>query len=381
MNAALTVIGAVICLVGLADVFLVVLQYDSLGLLATRLYRWTWHALRRSTAPLPPKARASVLSMGGPAMIPLTIILWLGLQVVGFAMIFYPAMRSGGFTLRAPLHPEFPVAFSFSLATIASLSFGGLSPSTFPVHILSAVETVIGLGLLTLSITYVVNVYRLLQDQTALASALHDEADQSLNARVIVESRFYRGEVVELSVYLRELHRSIVDLHEGYHRYPVLYFFTSQRPYRGALYIFRMVGGVIATLSWGLPPGHPAHDDPWLVPLVNAYTRAVQHTATIFLRGRVATPEARPVDRATFGRARRRGEGGDELLDRFLDLERGMARVAGLRRSSNDEAYRRYREWLAFTLTADAFLDALAADRGIVRHQVDEHLDLPVRAA
>jgi hypothetical protein len=99
------------------------------------------------------------------------------------------------------------------------------------------------------------------------------------------------------------------------------------------------------------------------------------------LRGRVATPEARPVDRATFARARRRGDGGDELLDRFLDLERGMASVAGLRRSSNDDAYRRYREWLAFTLTADAFLDALAADRGIVRHQVDEHLVLPVRAA
>jgi hypothetical protein len=267
------------------------------------------------------------------------------------------------------------VAFSFSMAAIASLSFTGVSPATFAVHVLAALETVVGLGLLTLTISYVVNVYRLLQDQMALASVLRDQGDDSLDARVIVKSRFSRGEVVELSAHLRELHRSIVGLDEAYHRYPVLYYFTSRRPFRSAAYVFRMISGVIAALSWGLPPGHPAHDDPWLQPLVHAHTRALDHIAKSFLRGRVRSYETDPVDEATFDRARRRddGEGDDEQLDRFLDLERSMADIAGLRRRPAREAYRRYCEWLAFTAKSEAFLDALDSDLRIGPSHVAGH--------
>ncbi|MCU1449686.1 MAG: hypothetical protein JWP02_1856 [Acidimicrobiales bacterium] len=373
MNAFLTVVGALVCLVGLADVFLVVLQYDSLGLLAPRLYRLVWTALRVSTQRLPSDLRLLARSMGGPAMIPLTLVLWLGMQVLGFALIFYPAMRGNGFTIHAPLHAEPGVAFSFSMATIASLSFTGVSPATFPVHVFAALETVVGLGMLTLTISYVVNVYRLLQEQMALASVLRDQGDDSLDARVIVKSRFYRGEVVELSAHLRELHRSIVGLHEAYHRYPVLYYFTSRRPFRSAAYVFRMIGGVIAALSWGLPPGHPAHDDPWLQPLVHAYTRALDHIAHTFLRGRVRDDDTHPVDEATFDQARRRGDSDDQRLARFLDLERSMADIAGLRRRPAREAYRSYREWLAFTAKTDAFLEALDSDLAIGPSHVAGH--------
>jgi hypothetical protein len=373
MNTFLTVFGALVCVVGLADVFLVVLQYDSLGLLAPRLHRLVWTALRRSAQRLPSNVRLLARTMGGPAMIPMTLVLWLGMQVVGFTLIFYPAMRAHGFAIHAPLHPELGVAFSFSVATLSSLSFTGVSPATFPVHVLAALETVVGLGLLTLTISYVVNVYRLLQQEMALASVLHDEGDDSLDARVIVKSRFYRGEVVELSGHLRELHRSIVGLHEAYHRYPVLYYFTSRRPFRSAAYIFRMLGGVIAALSWGLATGHPAHDDPWLPPLVRAYTRALIHVADTYLGGRVADPDTDPVDEATFDRARRRGDADDEHLRRFLDLERYMADIAGLRRPPARDAYRRYREWLSFTVKTEAFLEALDADLGIGPRQVEEH--------
>jgi hypothetical protein len=376
MNALFTVVGALVCLVGLVDVFLVVLHYDSRGLLATRMYRVLWTALRASTQRLPSNPRLVARTMGGPAMIPLTLALWLGMQVVGFALIFYPAMRAHGFTIHAPLHSDPGVAFSFSMAAIASLSFTGVSPATFPVHVLAALETVVGLGLLTLTISYIVNVYRLLQGEMALASMLHDQGDDSLDARVIVKSRFYRGEVVELSAHLRELHRSIVGLHETYHRYPVLYYFISRRPFRSAAYVFRMVGGVIAALSWGLPPGHPAHDDPWLQPLVNAYTRALDHVAATFLRGRVPDRAADPVDEATFDRARRRGDADDPhdaRLGQFLELERYMADIADLRRRPAREAYRRYREWLAFTTRSDAILQALDADLGIGPRYVEGH--------
>jgi hypothetical protein len=373
MSIFLMVLGALVCLLGLADVFLVVLQYDSLGLLAPRLYRLVWTALRGSTQRLPSDVRLLARTMGGPAMIPLTLVLWLGMQVVGFALIFYPAMRANGFTIHAPLHPDPGVAFSFSMAAIASLSFTGVSPATFPVHVLAALETIAGLGLLTLTISYVVNVYRLLQGQMALASVLHDEGDDSLDARVILKSRFSRGEVVELSAHLRELHRSIVGLHEAYHRYPVLYYFTSRRPFRSAAYVFRMIGGVIAALSWGLPPGHPAHDDPWLQPLVRAYTRAVDHVVRSFLRGRVASHDSHPVDEATFSRTRRQGHAGDERLGQFLDLERYMGEIAGLRRRPDREAYRRYREWHAFTAKTDAFLEALDSDLGVGPSNIEGH--------
>ncbi|MDP9433382.1 MAG: hypothetical protein M3P91_11925 [Actinomycetota bacterium] len=56
---------------------------------------------------------------------------------------------------------------------------------------------------------------------------------------------------------------------------------------------------------------------------------------------------------------------GDEYVDRFAAAAASMAALAGLLvQDSDQEAYGRYREWLAFVSSADAFTTSVRDDIG-----------------
>jgi hypothetical protein len=114
--------------VGLLDVFLTVLHYEDLGFLSNRLYRWMWEVLRRATAILPDGMRASARSLGGPLMVSATLIVWVGLEIAGFALLFFAGMDGENFALASQLEPDFLGAIYYSVVTVATLGYGDIMP-------------------------------------------------------------------------------------------------------------------------------------------------------------------------------------------------------------------------------------------------------------
>src|SRR5437764_14056351 len=100
-------LGVVVLGVGLLDVFATVLQYEHVGLVAPRLYRLVWGLVRRTSMMLPARPRAAIRAVTGPALIPLTLVLWLGALLLGFALVYYPGVGGHAFHLRAPLKASF----------------------------------------------------------------------------------------------------------------------------------------------------------------------------------------------------------------------------------------------------------------------------------
>jgi hypothetical protein len=90
--------GALIVLVALVDLFVTIFNYDGYSFLANRLHGVLWRAMRVLSSPLPDRSRHAVLSLGSASMLPATYVLWLGLLVTGFAMIYLPGLHSGAFT-------------------------------------------------------------------------------------------------------------------------------------------------------------------------------------------------------------------------------------------------------------------------------------------
>ena len=380
--------GSLLIAAGLADLFLVVVQYDSVGLLADRLYRWGWTLARRLTDPLPSNGRVLVRSLVAPAMVVATIGLWIGLQIAGYGLIYTAGMHGKAFEIGRGLHPGLGTALYFSGATITSLSFNDLSPHSMTFHALAASETLVGLGILTLSLTYLMNVYRALQDQALLASMLHHQSEEQNDARTILAPQFRGGEARALGTELRELHRGLVALSEDLGRYPILFYFESRRPYRSVPYILRMTGGVITAVRWGLPSGHPVSDDPWLPALLTGYTMMLESLRRRYLRGMVLPP-AEPVSEAVF-RAVASGEPvGDSVarerpvpwerdedetrLRSFLDLMRFMDGLMGAETPIDRDAYRRYCEWLSYSTGAEATVDAIASLLGAGPRHLEHH--------
>ncbi|MGE5137037.1 MAG: hypothetical protein ACM32E_29610 [Gemmatimonadota bacterium] len=103
-------IGGVVLLVTLADVFVTVFNYDGFTFLSGRFHRLFWHGLRRGTSWLPAGSRAGVLSLGSAAMLPATLIFWLVLEVSAFALMYLPGLTGGGFRLSDHLQPQIGTA-------------------------------------------------------------------------------------------------------------------------------------------------------------------------------------------------------------------------------------------------------------------------------
>lgn len=97
MSEIWVILGAAVLVVGFRDVFLVVLNYDETGFLATRMCRWQWYCLRSVTRRLSRRWRPFALRQVTGLNILMTVTIWLGLVVAGFGFIYYGLMVGANF--------------------------------------------------------------------------------------------------------------------------------------------------------------------------------------------------------------------------------------------------------------------------------------------
>lgn len=293
-------------------------------------------------------------------MVVLTLGIWLGTQALGFALVYYPGVTANGLVVGASLRRSFGAALVFSSATLASLSFSDLAPRSMTYHAVAAAETLVGLAIITVTISYILNVYQVIQGQHALASALHHQAEDGGDPRSILAPHFVDGRPEGLSTHLREFHRGLVEQGEGLRRYPIVFYFQSRQTYRSIPYLLHVIGGVVAALRWGLPMNDPATVDPWLPSLATGYQSVMREVEHNFIpRVGPTEPVPAPLDRF-------RDALGDERLAEFVKLTRFMGGITDLHDLPDpEEAYRRYCEWLPFATESAAFVLAIATDLGI----------------
>jgi len=373
----MTLVGAALIFAGLADVFFTVLHYDGFGFLSSRLYDRLFRLVRLLTHPFPRRWRAIGLSLAAPLMVPATITVWITLVAVGYALIYYAGMRDDSreaFTFSTALEPSFANALYMSGTAVSTLGFGDLTPKGPLYQLLTVSEALIGFGILTLAITYVLGVYSVLQKLSELTAALHHQAHDTADPWTILVPHFPNGEPRDIETPLIELHRSLVSLHEGMRRYPVAYHFHSRRAYRSLPYAFRMAGLMAGALRWGLPKGHPASQAPHLPTLLTGLETIQAYVWERFLT-RKLPPAPEPASQERFAEALRSGEEPEDfLLRRFLHMERFMRDLARLEESDPAEAYERYVDWLPFAYRNRAFFEATARDLG---YELDELTHTP----
>ncbi|HEX3424765.1 MAG TPA: potassium channel family protein [Acidimicrobiales bacterium] len=355
--------GVVIVAVGLLDVFLTVLHYENPGF-AVPAYRAVWASALWLTGPLPRGPQARARSMIAPTMVAMTLVVWLAVPVLGFSLIYWPAIAHRDFAVGHAGH-SFGTAVYFSAATLTSLSFSDVQPVSLAYHAVAAMETLVGLGILTLSISYVLNLYRVLQDQGILATLLLQHSGGGNNPIRLLESHFIDGRPEGLSTLVRELDRNLTEHREGMRRHPLVWYFHTRRLYRSLPYIFWFTGAAAAALRWGLPKGHPASRDPWLPGLIAGYDDAITQISAQFLGSKLPdSPNAVPSE--AFAVAGREGKVDDDMLRRFLEIDAAMGAMAQATGPEDPtERYERYREWTRFVGRARSFVEATSRQLGL----------------
>jgi hypothetical protein len=363
--------GVLVILVGLLDVFFTVLHYDGFGFLSSRLYRRLFDVVCFLTGPLPRKYRALGLSMAAPLMVPVTITVWIFLVSAGYALIYYAGMDGETFSFSSSgLAPSFMEALYFSGVTIATLGLGDVTPLSGPYQAIAVSEALVGFGILTLSISYVIGVYGVLQRLGVLTAGLYHQAQDTNDPLSILVPHFPEGQPRGLETHMMSLHRDLVEVYEGMRRYPIVYYYHSRRAYRSLPFAFRMIGGMAGALRWGLPKNHPGSQTPWLPTLIIGLDTLIDYLDEFFLSEHLEeAPD--PVPFETFVAALERAkEPSDPWLDRFLQIQSFMCELARIEEPSDpEEAYDRYRRWLAFAYRNRSFFEASAKDLG---YELDE---------
>jgi hypothetical protein len=359
--------GVFLIIVGLLDVFFTVLHYDGFGFLSSRLYRRIFGLVRFLTRPLPRRYRALGLSMAAPLMVPVTIAVWILLVTLGYALVYYAGMDGETF-FSLPgknLDPSLLEALYLSGVAVSTLGFGDITPTSSLYQAIVVSEALVGFGILTLAISYIIGVYGVLQRLGVLAAGLHHQAQDTDNPWTILAPHFQDGKPVALESHLMELHRGLVEVYEGMRRYPIVYYYHSRRAYRSLPYTFRMMGGMAGALRWGLPTGHLASQTPWLPTLITGLTTLMVYMDERFLSEHLEDAP-KPVSFEGFEAALTgQRDPPDWFSKRFVEMERWMRDLAHLEEAPDaKEAYERYSEWLPFAHHVRAFFEASAKDLG-----------------
>jgi hypothetical protein len=211
--------GAVLILVALRDVFDVLFNESGRAVLAHGVTRGVWRTFRAVA-----KRRRRVFSLAGPFALLAVVATWALLLIVGWALVYLPHMPDG-FTLGSGVDRTSPLIDSLytSLVTLATVGFGDIAPAQPLLRLLTPVEALLGFGLLTASISWLLSIYPVLNRRRSLAYETHLllESEKEIGASV-VELDASSAE----SVY-SELTTRLVSVERDMATFPIAYYFAT----------------------------------------------------------------------------------------------------------------------------------------------------------
>jgi hypothetical protein len=214
-----TAAGATLVLVALRDVFDTLFHPHGRGVVSEAVIRGTWRGTRALA-----RGNHAALSLAGPTAFIAVITVWGTFVVVGFALMLWPHFPDGfSYTSAAVVGAggHFADALYLSLVNLASLGYGDIVPTTELVRFLGPTETIIGLGLLTASISWILLLYRVLSDYRSLSH----EISLLAGAERKSGTRLSAIEAPVAELVLADLTSRVVAMRDDFVHSPIAYYF------------------------------------------------------------------------------------------------------------------------------------------------------------
>jgi hypothetical protein len=226
LEVVATLAGTLIVVAVLIDLFVAVMHLDTNGFLAFRLQNLIWrvlHALAR-VGPW----RRSLLALAGPVMMVASFVLWFAGFVLGFTLVVWPHI--GGFRADEEIAaPGFAEALYYVGVTGTVLGYGDLTPLDDRLRALAWIISGLGFALLTLIVTYLLNVVSGVGARNALAVQAYDLTGGSGGGIDAVLRHAQAGELGQLGQRYQTLQTRAAEVHEKMHQFPILDLYYRSR--------------------------------------------------------------------------------------------------------------------------------------------------------
>ncbi|MFC3071093.1 two pore domain potassium channel family protein [Phenylobacterium soli] len=217
--------GLALIVTVLADVFLNVLYARAGIAIISRPLAHGVRAVFVGVGRLFPTHRPRILSFCGPAIVVALLFTWVAGLTIGSAMVLQPALGTALRTFGEPIGHGFATALYVAAGLISSAGAGGLSPHTTAYNLFFAFDSFLGISVMTLAITYLMQLYAALQARDELALKVELMTGQTGDAARLVaglgpDGRFETGYAI-----LAEIAAELSRVKEAHHLYPVLFYF------------------------------------------------------------------------------------------------------------------------------------------------------------
>jgi hypothetical protein len=229
----LQLVGAALVLVVLADVFLTVLfPASGHGPIRRPLARLTWRAFAMLGRRLDDGDRRHLLAYSGPVQIAVSIFVWVALLLVGWAMVYQPALGHGIVASQGATDASFATALYFSGFTLTTLGTGDVVAVTDLYRLLMIAEAAFGFSVFTMVLTYFLSIYNALVARRSFSATLHHRTFDTGSAVHLLVGLADDGELTQARQQLSAIAEFLTHTAETHRSYPVLrYFHFRQHRY------------------------------------------------------------------------------------------------------------------------------------------------------
>jgi hypothetical protein len=236
MNRVEQAIGALLILFVLTDVFLTVLYARvGTGILSARLARAQWR-LFKPFARMFGQNRGKVLSFCAPTVLVSLVASWALLLALGAGLLVHPAMGTAVRTNRGETPTDFTTAFYAGASSLSFVGSGEFAPHSPRYRLLFIFNSLVGISVMSLTLTYLMQVYSALRERNTFGLKLHLMSGETSDAAELVAGLGPEGKFDAMYSVLAEVAAEAAKVKEAHHFYPVLALFR----FRDAFYSMSM---------------------------------------------------------------------------------------------------------------------------------------------
>jgi hypothetical protein len=341
--------GAALMLIGVGDLFLTVLYARIGSRVGSRLGMGIARLLARAASRFCGRLQAFVLSAAAPVILVSLIGLWSLLLSLGAAMVLHPELGEGVRRSAGTTPTDFVSALYVAGGSLSVVATPAFMPETAAMRAVFVVNAFVGASVLTLTITYLMQIYRALQTRNALGLKVHTMSGASGNGARLLAAWGPEGRFDICYSSVAEVAGELAQVHEAHHLYPLVFYFRFDTEYPNlALYL-----PVILEATTLLHCALHDHESGWLKRSAAAQQLWHASTGLLGLLENVFVPKRFEANARPMGADARRARFTASLA---LLREHGIA-TAGDERLAADQDAKSLDQWLDRSLRLAAYLD------------------------
>jgi hypothetical protein len=220
------ILGVILAILVMVDIFLQILYARANKTpISTPLANFLWRFMVKASKPLGHSVRELFLTFSGPIILVTILTSWALLLSIAVALFIQPNLGTGIQATQGATPTDFITALYVGGTSLSFIGASDFVPRDSFFRLFDLLTSLLGVSLVSLNITYLMQLYTSLQSRNTLGLKVHLHTRETGDAAVAVAELGPQGMFDAGYQILAEWAAETVQVKESHHFYPILFYF------------------------------------------------------------------------------------------------------------------------------------------------------------